>query len=682
MKKFISERVCYTVLIFFILSGECFTQGQGSDLFHLDSLGAKGIKLDKGWKFHAGDSAKWATPGYDDHHWQSVNPTLELHHLPEVKDAGIGWFRLKMIVDSSLFNENIAMVYTAHGASQVYLNGELLYKFGTVSSNYATERTRFVSYRPFSLKLGDQRLQELAVRYSFHKKNLYLNIGNPNNLQIILKENNRAFADYLRFEGFYQNIRSIQLSFYLPLGFLLLFLYSSYRFQKEYLYVGIFCFCMFLAMTMTVLGLSENRTANTANIYLLTKQGLSIVGLIALLNGIYILFKHPKSFTFYFIVSFAAVLFLSYFILHDWVNLLGNLFAFVVNVEFLRLSLIHFRRSRPGAVTLVVTGILCLLLTLGAILLGFSELGYFLLSVCFVLPPIGLSLFFAGEFARTGLSLRSRIAEVVELSEKTIAQEKEKQQILALQTETLEAQVREKTTELMEQRQALEAEKEVQLIAEFNRRFSESELKALRAQMNPHFIFNSLNSIDNLIQTEQKERATTYLAKFARLIRAILENSKHEVIPCWKDLETLQLYLELENLRWDKKFTTAVNIDQRIVNGDYKIPPMLVQPYVENAIHHGLLNKTGDDRKLQISVQPENGSIKYVIEDNGVGRAQAEVYNKLNLLSHQSMGMQITERRIQLFNHNENGCITIIDLFNDDQSPAGTRVEMFINNQG
>lgn len=682
MKKFVYASACYFVLICFILTGKCFSQEQVSDIFHLDSLGAKGIKLDQGWKFHAGDNPEWLKPGYNDDDWQSVNPTVEVHHLAVVKKAGIGWFKLKMIVDSSLLNENIAMVYTAHGASEIYLNGELLYKFGTVSSNYATEQTRFVSYRPFSVKLGHQPIQELAVRYSFHQKNLYLNIGNPNNLQIILKESNRAFADHLRFEGFYQNIRSIQLSFYLPLGFLLIFLYWSYRLQKEYLYVGIFCFCMFLAMIMTVLGLSETRTANTANMYLLARQVILILGLIALLNGVYILFKHPKSFIFDFILAYAGILFLSYFIMHDWVNLFGNLFSFLVNIEFLRLSIIGFRRGTPGTVILVITGILCLLLTLGAIMLNFSELGYFLLSICFVVPPIGLSLFFAGEFARTGMSLRSRIAEVVQLSEKTLAQEKEKQQILALQAETLEAQVRQKTTELMEQRQALEAEKEVKLIAEFNRRFSESELKALRAQMNPHFIFNSLNSIDNLIQTEQKERATTYLSKFARLIRAILENSKQEVIPCWKDLETLQLYLELENLRWDKKFTSEVNIDQKIIQGDYKVPPMLVQPYVENAIHHGLLNKAGNDRKLMISVKPENGYLKYVIEDNGVGREQAEVYNKLNRLSHQSMGMQITERRIHLFNQNENGSIKIIDLFNDDQSPAGTRVEISLNNQG
>jgi len=217
--------------------------------------------------------------------------------------------------------------------------------------------------------------------------------------------------------------------------------------------------------------------------------------------------------------------------------------------------------------------------------------------------------------------------------------------------------------------------------AELKQKIAETEMMALRAQMNPHFIFNSLNSIDNLIQTDQKEKATTYLARFAKLIRGILENSKQEVIPCWKDLEQLQLYLELEQLRWDNKFASVVNIDERILQGDYRVPPMVIQPFVENAIHHGLLNKKENDRKLFICVMPENGQIKFIIEDNGVGRAKAEEYNKVNRLSHQSMGLHITEQRIHLFNKDETRSVKIIDLSGKDNEPAGTRVEVILNNQ-
>jgi ligand-binding sensor domain-containing protein len=217
--------------------------------------------------------------------------------------------------------------------------------------------------------------------------------------------------------------------------------------------------------------------------------------------------------------------------------------------------------------------------------------------------------------------------------------------------------------------------------AELKQKIAETEMIALRAQMNPHFIFNCLNSIDNLIQSSQKEKATTYLAKFAKLIRAILENSKNNVIPCWKDLETLKLYLELEEFRWDKKFSYTLTIDNEILQGDYKVPPLVIQPFVENAIHHGLLNKTTSDKKLNISVNIEDNYIKYIVEDNGIGRAQASVYKKINNPSSLSLGMELTTERINLFNQKNNGAITITDLADANGLPLGTRVEVCLVNQ-
>ena len=216
--------------------------------------------------------------------------------------------------------------------------------------------------------------------------------------------------------------------------------------------------------------------------------------------------------------------------------------------------------------------------------------------------------------------------------------------------------------------------------AEMKQKIAETEMTALRAQMNPHFIFNCLNSIDNLIQTNEKEKATIYLSKFAKLIRAILENSKHDVIPCWKDLETLKLYLELEQLRWDKKISYRLNIAPEILQGDYKVPPMIIQPFVENAIHHGLLNKKAGSGELIIDVKAEKNHIHYVIEDNGIGRKKAMEYKLLNRPTHQSMGLSITRDRINLFNQNNNGSIDIIDLYNENNDATGTRVMISIIN--
>jgi len=216
--------------------------------------------------------------------------------------------------------------------------------------------------------------------------------------------------------------------------------------------------------------------------------------------------------------------------------------------------------------------------------------------------------------------------------------------------------------------------------AELKQRIVESEMMALRAQMNPHFIFNCLNSIDNLIQTDQKTSATNYLAKFAQLIRAILENSKSNLIPCWKDLDALKLYLEMEALRWDNKIQYQLNIDPQIQNGDYKVPPMVVQPFVENAIHHGLLNKLGKDKRLDIKVRIEDKGLKYTITDNGVGRVQAAAYKKLNHSSQQSFGMQLSRERIGLFNQ-DNHSIVVTDLYDDQKEACGTTVEVWLTMQ-
>ena len=416
-------------LLIAILAGRCFSQEPASQIIHLDSIPAeRGIILNKGWKFHAGDDPQLTNVRDDDAAWHAVDPTLGLHNLPIVKKAGIGWFKLKMNVDSSLMNETLAMELNTQGASEIYLNGILIYRFGIVSSDFKKEQTRFITNRPFSLKLGDQALQEIAIRYSFHHRNVYLNIRRAPCMSLILKENNQAFADYLSHEGFYQNLRSIQLSFYLPLGFLLLFLFYSYRLQKEYLYIGIFSFCMFLGMLMRIFGEMGMKTVNQVSFFVLANQLFWVPGLVVLIIGTYFLFKKHKSWAFYFIVMYALLIFPFLFLFHDWgPHVFSNCFVAVVIIEFLGLNIQAFRDGKPGAIILMITGITCLLLMIGGIALEFMgrrESSFFLLSLNFIMPALGLSLFFAGEFARTSLSLQSRLVEVQQLSEKTIAQEK------------------------------------------------------------------------------------------------------------------------------------------------------------------------------------------------------------------------------------------------------------------
>jgi ligand-binding sensor domain-containing protein/putative methionine-R-sulfoxide reductase with GAF domain/anti-sigma regulatory factor (Ser/Thr protein kinase) len=213
-----------------------------------------------------------------------------------------------------------------------------------------------------------------------------------------------------------------------------------------------------------------------------------------------------------------------------------------------------------------------------------------------------------------------------------------------------------------------------------NEQLSKAKLEALQSQMNPHFIFNSLNAIDNLIQTNQKDKATTYLARFAKLIRNVLDSSKNDTVSFQKDYETLKLYLQMEQFRSNDKFTYELVAEDELLHSDYKVLPLIVQPFVENAIHHGLLNKLNEERKLTVSAIVENDYIKYTVIDNGVGRAKAQELNELNKPGHQSYGIDITKERIQLYNQTgDNNNVTITDLFENDE-PAGTKVEIRVKN--
>ncbi|HXD79480.1 MAG TPA: histidine kinase [Puia sp.] len=216
--------------------------------------------------------------------------------------------------------------------------------------------------------------------------------------------------------------------------------------------------------------------------------------------------------------------------------------------------------------------------------------------------------------------------------------------------------------------------------AEFRQKIADTELQALRAQMNPHFIFNSLNSIENFIMKNERWLASDYLNKFARLFRMILHSSRNELVPFARDLEALQLYVDLERLRYGNRFEYETDIDQQLVDGEFRVPSLLIQPYVENAIVHGLALSTRDDGYVQVSATLNGEYICYRITDNGVGRALAGEARRANNPNHQSVGLAITETRINIFSHQQNsaGRVTITDLSNEDGTAAGTRVEVMI----
>jgi len=206
-------------------------------------------------------------------------------------------------------------------------------------------------------------------------------------------------------------------------------------------------------------------------------------------------------------------------------------------------------------------------------------------------------------------------------------------------------------------------------------KITETEMAALKAQMNPHFMFNCINSIDAFIQSNDKYNATVYLNKFARLIRNVLDSSKQNLVSFSKDVETLKLYIELEELRSDNKFVTKVNIDDELMNSDYKVPPLIIQPFVENAILHGLRNKHSKDGVLAVNISKTDKHIVYSIADNGIGRRAAEAINNSK---EKSYGMEMSYDRIRLFNKETSPSVKVVDLY-DGEKPTGTDIIVQLN---
>src|SRR6266536_1234098 len=204
---------------------------------------------------------------------------------------------------------------------------------------------------------------------------------------------------------------------------------------------------------------------------------------------------------------------------------------------------------------------------------------------------------------------------------------------------------------------------------------SELEMQTLRAQMNPHFIFNSLNSINMFILENNKLQASEYLSKFSRLMRLILQNSQEAFIPLERELEALQLYLELESLRFDNKFEYKISVDDEVDTTMLKVPPLIIQPYVENAIWHGLMHKK-EKRHLDIQLFLEKEVLFCKITDDGIGRKKAAELKSKSASTHKSMGMRITGDRIAMLQQQkQNGTsISITDLVLPDGNPGGTEV--------
>lgn len=226
--------------------------------------------------------------------------------------------------------------------------------------------------------------------------------------------------------------------------------------------------------------------------------------------------------------------------------------------------------------------------------------------------------------------------------------------------------------------------RKARLKAEYEKKLAHVEMSALLAQMNPHFLFNSLNSIDSYIVKNESRKASEYLNNFARLIRLILQHSRSDYISLADELEALDLYLQMENLRFDGCFDYKIVVDESLRSSSIVIPPMLIQPYLENAIWHGLRHNRKErcEGQLLLKISRQGDYLHCIVEDNGIGREQSAALKagKSAMNKKKSMGMSITRDRIELINklRSVDARVEIFDLKDEAGQALGTRVELTI----
>ena len=197
--------------------------------------------------------------------------------------------------------------------------------------------------------------------------------------------------------------------------------------------------------------------------------------------------------------------------------------------------------------------------------------------------------------------------------------------------------------------------------------------------MNPHFFYNARNTIQAYIFTNDKRNASVYLGKFSKLTRMILEMSEQELIPLQEEIQALTLYLELEKMRFDDDFDFELKVDYSVDVDMIKIPSMLIQPYAENAIKHGLLHRKGQ-KNLLLEMKMEGKYLVVTIDDNGIGRAKSEEMKVHKKEKHSSFSTRANEQRLEILNRNKSQkvVVEIEDKLDENKNALGTKVRLFI----
>ncbi|MFD3003697.1 ATP-binding protein [Pontibacter toksunensis] len=498
-------------------------QRMADSVVHLHTLPADGVVLDKGWKYLSGDNPAYANPGYDDRAWKTINPTLDINDLPQISKPGIVWFRLRLSTDTSL-DRQLALVIQQSGASEIYLDGQLIHRFGVVSSNPANVKAYDPLWKPVSFPIKKDTIQVLAVRFATQSTIQYTTMFETNNhaLWIQIKDVESAVSFYHQqaslFKWFHVAIVGVCFLFcVLHFGF-----YLFFPSQKANFYFAVFALFYLTAIVLQHILYLEVHEVEYKFILANASFAFFMVGNLFLLTAVHYLLEQKKDIFYWGLIFYVIISFFLNAGPYRWGWLAGGVLAQnLIHFNILRISLLAWRRKKRGTLIIVAGAILYCISFLIFIAQGklvnvdffltITTLRTVLFNMTQLSIPMAASIYLGLEFAFVNESLQQKLKEVKNLSEKNLAQEREKQQILASQNETLEQQVIERTAELKLSLDELKSTQE-QLI----QREKMASLGELTAGI-AHEIQNPLNFVNNFSEVSSELVEELRVGPFLRL---------------------------------------------------------------------------------------------------------------------------------------------------------------------